>query len=421
MTDELDDLIARLQEETRLVETLHEVGRALAADLDLPRIVQTACDAATSLTGAAFGSFFYNTYDMNGQSYFLYVLSGVPREAFERFPMPRNTKVFDPTFQGEGVIRMHDVRADARYGQNPPYHGMPEGHLDVRSYLAVPVISPSGEVLGGFFFGHPEVGMFTGRHEQLASGVAAQAAVAMDNARLYQRHRDAAVELQRSLLSPLPRFSGLRQAWRYYPARGIDVGGDWVDLIPIDESRVALVVGDVMGKGIQAAAVMGQMRTAVRALAVSHMSPGEILRQAAVVLRAADRARLVTCLLAVYDTDAATLTWANAGQLPMLLDAPGGPCTFLDEGAGPPLGVVDYNYVEHKVAFPAGTRLLLYTDGLVERRDRPIDAGMARLKTVWRATRDQGDLDAVADRLVDALVDVRAHEDDIALLVVATS
>ncbi len=129
---------------------------------------------------------------------------------------------------------MHDVRADPRYGQNPPYDGMPEGHLDVRSYLAVPVISPSGEVLGGFFFGHPEVGVFTARHEQLATGVAAQAAVAMDNARLYQRHRDAAVELQRSLLSPLPHVDGLRHAWRYYPAHGIDVGGDWVDLIPID-------------------------------------------------------------------------------------------------------------------------------------------------------------------------------------------
>nr|WP_062338211.1 GAF domain-containing SpoIIE family protein phosphatase [Herbidospora sakaeratensis] len=421
MTHELDDLIERLQEETRLVETLHEVGRALAADLDLPRIVRTACDAATSLTGAAFGSFFYNVYDMNGESYFLYVLSGVPRSAFEGFPMPRNTKVFDPTFQGEGVIRMHDVRADPRYGQNPPYHGMPKGHLDVRSYLAVPVISPSGEVLGGFFFGHPEVGMFTARHEQLASGVAAQAAVAMDNARLYQRHRDAAVELQRSLLSPLPHVHGVRHAWRYYPARGIDVGGDWVDLIPIDEGRVALVVGDVMGKGIQAAAVMGQMRTAVRALAVSHMSPGEILRQSAVVLRAADRARLVTCCLAVYDAHAETLTWANAGQLPMLLDVPGGPYRFLDDGAGPPLGVVDYNYVEHKVPFPAGTRLLLYTDGLVERRDRAIDAGMGVLKALWQGTRDLADLDAVADRLVEELVDVRAHEDDIALLVVTTS
>ncbi|GAB1822779.1 PP2C family protein-serine/threonine phosphatase [Herbidospora sp. RD11066] len=421
MTNELDDLIARLQEETRLVETLHEVGRALAADLDLPRIVQTACDAATSLTGAAFGSFFYNVYDMQGQSYYLYVLSGAPREAFERFPMPRNTKVFDPTFQGEGVIRIHDVTQDPRYGQNPPYHGMPEGHLDVRSYLAVPVISPSGEVLGGFFFGHPEVGMFTGRHEQLASGVAAQAAVAMDNARLYQRHRDAAVELQRSLLSPLPQVDGVRHAWRYYPARGIDVGGDWVDLIPIDEGRVALVVGDVMGKGIQAAAVMGQMRTAVRALAVSHMPPGEILRQSAVVLRNADQARLVTCCLAVYDARTATLTWANAGQLPMLLDVPGGPYRFLDDGAGPPLGVIDYDYVEHETPLPAGSRLLLYTDGLVERRERAIDAGMAALKDVWQDTRELADLDAVADRLVEELVDVRAHEDDIALLAVTTS
>src|SRR4029079_18481755 len=116
----------------------------------------------------------------------LYAISGVPRERFDQFPMPRNTAVFEPTFSGTGVVRSDDITLDPRYGRNAPHHGMPEGHLPVRSYLAVPVISRGGETLGGLFFGHPQPGMFTERAERLVRAVAAQAAVAIDNVRLYQ-------------------------------------------------------------------------------------------------------------------------------------------------------------------------------------------------------------------------------------------
>src|SRR5918911_1276511 len=112
----------------------------------------------------------------------LYTLSGVDRSAFERFPMPRNTAVFAPTFKGEGVVRSDDILADSRYGKNAPHRGMPEGHLPVRSYLAVPVTSRSGEVIGGLFFGHSEPGVFTQRDERIVTGIAAQAAIAIDNA-----------------------------------------------------------------------------------------------------------------------------------------------------------------------------------------------------------------------------------------------
>jgi transcriptional regulator with GAF, ATPase, and Fis domain len=122
-----------------------------------------------------------------GESYTLYTISGVPRAAFEKFPMPRNTHVFEPTFRGTGVVRSDDITQDARYGHNPPYHGMPQGHLPVRSYLAVPVVSRTNEVLGGLFFGHSTPGVFTERHEQLIVGIAAQASVGIDNARLYDR------------------------------------------------------------------------------------------------------------------------------------------------------------------------------------------------------------------------------------------
>jgi signal transduction histidine kinase len=116
----------------------------------------------------------------------LYTLSGAPKEAFEKFSMPRNTAVFNPTFSGHGVVRSDDITKDPRYGKNTPYHGMPEGHLPVVSYLAVPVISRGGAVIGGLFFGHPEPGKFTKEHENLVSSIAAQAAIGIDNAKLYE-------------------------------------------------------------------------------------------------------------------------------------------------------------------------------------------------------------------------------------------
>jgi PAS domain S-box-containing protein len=178
-------------EEAAMVDTLHRIGTALAAELDLQKIVQAATDEATTLTGAQFGAFFYNVLGDAGESYTLYTISGVPREAFSRFPMPRNTAVFSPTFHGEGVLRSDDITADPRYGRSAPYHGMPAGHLPVRSYLAVPVLSRTGEVLGGLFFGHADRAVFTARSERIAVGVAGWAAVAIDNARLHEQESRA--------------------------------------------------------------------------------------------------------------------------------------------------------------------------------------------------------------------------------------
>jgi signal transduction histidine kinase/PAS domain-containing protein len=175
-----------LTEKTRALEILHRTGASITAELDTDRLVQTVTDAAVELTGAQFGAFFYNVIDAAGESYMLYALSGVPREHFSKFPMPRNTAVFAPTFTGEGVVRSDDITADPRYGHNAPRRGMPEGHLPVRSYLAVPVRSRSGEVLGGLFFGHSEIAVFSAADEGAIVGLAAQAAVSIDNARLFQ-------------------------------------------------------------------------------------------------------------------------------------------------------------------------------------------------------------------------------------------
>ncbi len=177
---------AELLEQKEIIETIQGLGQLLSAELDLHNLVQAVTDAATELSDAEFGAFFYNVLDEDGASYMLYTLSGVPREAFAHFPMPRATELFGPTFRGESPIRIDDVKKDPRYGKSSPYHGMPPGHLPVSSYLAVPVISRSGDVIGGLFFGHSRPGVFSKRHEQIVEGLAAQAAIAMDNARLYE-------------------------------------------------------------------------------------------------------------------------------------------------------------------------------------------------------------------------------------------
>lgn len=187
-----------LREQAEIIETVNRLGQTLSAELDLQRVVQAVTDAATELTGARFGSFFYNVLNEEGESYMLYTLSGVSREAFAHLPMPRATDLFGPTFRGEGVVHIPDVKRDPRYGKNSPYYGMPEGHLPVTSYLAVPVVSSSGEVLGGLFFGHPDEGVFTERAARIVEGLAAQAAVAMDNARLYEAAQHARAEAEQS-------------------------------------------------------------------------------------------------------------------------------------------------------------------------------------------------------------------------------
>jgi PAS domain S-box-containing protein len=203
----IEDITARkrideaLEEETRFLELLNRTGQLVAANLDLQSLVQAVTDAATELVGAEFGSFFYNTTDKDGEALLLYTLSGAPKEAFEKFGKPRATALFGPTFHGGAPIRIDDVRKDPRYGLMAPHHGMPKGHLPVRSYLAVSVRTRGGEVIGGLFFGHPEPAVFTERSERLVVGVAAQAGIAIENARLYEAAQQSAIEREMLLES----------------------------------------------------------------------------------------------------------------------------------------------------------------------------------------------------------------------------
>ncbi|WP_181259181.1 PAS domain-containing hybrid sensor histidine kinase/response regulator [Pseudoduganella armeniaca] len=167
-------------------EALQRIGMLIVQEFDHEKIVQAVTDAATALTGAQFGAFFYNVRNEAGESYTLYTIAGVPKEHFSRFPLPRNTHLFGPTFRGEGTIRSDDIRQDPRYGKMAPYHGMPAGHLPVCSYLAVAVKSSENEVIGGLFFGHKDRGVFTEEHERVVETLAAQAAIGLNKASLYQ-------------------------------------------------------------------------------------------------------------------------------------------------------------------------------------------------------------------------------------------
>lgn len=181
----------RAQEEikkyTENLEILNSIGKSISENLDVQAVLQRVTDATTKLTGAQFGAFFYNHINEEGRAMMLYNLSGAPREAFEKFGMPRHTDVFRPTFTGEGPIRVDDITEDPRYGNNSPLSGMPPGHLPVVSYLAVPVISKSGLVIGGLLFGHPERGVFKLEHEEMVVNIAAQAAISLDNSKLFEQ------------------------------------------------------------------------------------------------------------------------------------------------------------------------------------------------------------------------------------------
>jgi GAF domain-containing protein/anti-sigma regulatory factor (Ser/Thr protein kinase) len=595
----------RLRKEARIVENLNDVGRMLVADLDLTAVVQRVIDAATERTSAQFGAFFYNVADEKGESYLLHALAGAPAESFANFPMPRNTQIFAPTFSGQGIVRVDDVTQDPRYGQNPPYNGMPAGHLPVRSYLAVPVVSRSG-VIGGLFFAHEEPGRFTDADERIVIGVAAHAAVAIENAKLYeaerrarteeeharrrlaiiaeasrslsasldleavlrnlgslvvpaiadncvidflqddgtlrrvhlaiepraaelharmgaeppdpraddhpavhvvrtgksllvedvpddaierlidgeefrqltrelrprsaaivpiigsegvlgaltlattaasgrrlgaddltlleelarrtatatenarryQTQREAAQTLQHSLLpDSLPELPTLRFGASYQPGkRGTEVGGDWYDVVAVPDGAVGLVMGDVVGRGIEAASLMGQIRNALRAYAFLEPNPGLVLEQLNALFSgwsAIDQ--MATMLYAVFDVETGEVCVANAGHLPPVIRKSDGSTVLIDDLRGTPLGATSgARYATRRFVLDAGDTLLLYTDGLVEDRRTPLDDGIEQLRQA--VARPIDDLQTYCDEVVERVTAQRDVDDDVAVL-----
>ncbi|MFB7322251.1 SpoIIE family protein phosphatase [Streptomyces sp. NPDC056190] len=330
-------------------------------------------------------------------------------------------------------------RADALRTARPTTVPGEDGDL-VQTTLAVPMVAHDTVVGLAQFARTKGSEPFGQRDRDLAVELAARAAVCIDNARLYRREHERALILQRSLLPPGdPEASGLDIACRYLPGsaatgRPSEVGGDWFDVIELPGHRTALVVGDVMGRGLRAAVAMGELRTAVRTLALLDLEPAEVLSQLDEIARglgapggvqqatrAARRPReadlsevyLATCIYAVYDAVTRRCTFANAGHLPPVLVEPGESALMLDVPPGMPLGVGGEPFEEVEVELPEGALLALYTDGLVESRDHPLDEGLQAF--VGALTDPSRPLEDVCDHILNTLGSHHG-EDDIALL-----
>ncbi|MDQ0949899.1 PAS domain S-box-containing protein [Streptomyces phaeochromogenes] len=325
--------------------------------------------------------------------------------------------------------------ADALRTARPQSVAAEEGGL-IQSTLAVPMVAHD-TVVGLVQFSRTKGSEpFGERDSSLAVELASRAAVCIDNARLYRREHERALILQRSLLPPGdPEASGLDIACRYLPGNAAtEVGGDWFDVIELPGHRTALVIGDVMGRGLRAAVAMGELRTAVRTLALLDLEPAEVLSALDEIARGlgtpggvqqstrgarqsrdADLSEvyLATCVYAVYDSVTRRCTFANAGHLPPVIVEPGESALMLDVPPGMPLGVGGEPFEEVEVELPEGALLALYTDGLVESRDHPLDEGLQAF--VGALTDPSSPLEDVCDHVLNTL-DTHHGEDDIALL-----
>ncbi|MFG2149411.1 SpoIIE family protein phosphatase [Streptomyces sp. NPDC048696] len=232
-----------------------------------------------------------------------------------------------------------------------------------------------------------------------------------------RRHRETAVTLQRSLLpQELEQPDDLRVAATYQPG-GTDaaVGGDWYDVITLGAGRTALVIGDVMGRGVRAAAVMGQLRTAVRAYARLDLPPHEVLQLLDGLAAEIDASQIATCVYAVHDPNEGRLVYASAGHLPVLVRHEDGSVHRAEDPNGPPLGTGGWLHTSGTIALPPGATAVLYTDGLVERRGEDIDEGVAALERALSGA--VGTPQVVCDRLIRSLGVTAEHDDDVAVLV----
>ncbi|MCW2904443.1 MAG: Serine phosphatase RsbU regulator of sigma subunit-like protein [Streptosporangiaceae bacterium] len=287
--------------------------------------------------------------------------------------------------------------------------------LHQTSFLVVP-LKARGEVLGFVVLARrPDREEFGDQDVALAEELAARAAICIDNARLYNQERRTALTLQSSLLpTNLGTPLGLEIAHRYLPASDLTgVGGDWFDVIPLPGSRVALVVGDVMGHGTRAAATMGQLRTAVRTLAALDLPPAEVLHRLDQMTQDLDATQIATCMYATYDPVGRGWAFARAGHVPPIILWPDGSTAVLELPPGLPLGIGDGHFETRELRLPAGATLVLCTDGLVESRERDIDEGMAALCETLKGA-DSG-LEQMCDTTIEALRP-NHDRDDIALL-----
>jgi len=314
-----------------------------------------------------------------------------------------------------GTVRMTAAEVDKTLGAFGIVDVMP-GHPMLAGWLAVPLVSRNGRRLGLLQVADKLDGDFTESDEVVLTQLAQLAAVAIENAEQYEHEHEIAETLQRSLLPrAMPEVSGVEVAARYRPGGGgASVGGDWYDVIALDDGRVALTIGDVMGRGTRAAAVMGQLRIALRAYALQGLSPAEAMRSVDRLFHDLADDAMATAVFLVLEPRTGQMEVVSAGHPPPLLAQPGAPAMFVDCDPHTPLGVLaDPVYRSTRRALPANALMLLYADGLVEHRDEDLAAGLERLATLVDGA--PHDLGALCDAVLTA---APGEDDDVALLAV---
>ena len=285
----------------------------------------------------------------------------------------------------------------------------------LESMLGVPLLV-EGDVVGVLHVGTLRQRAFDDDDTELLQRAADRAALAISS-RLTEHERGLADALQRSLMPRLPRVPAVSLAGRYLPAAAARLGGDWYDAFALPDGRLGLAIGDVVGRGFHAAAIMGQLRSGLRAYALDGMPPGEVLEKLNRLLRQLEPGRTATLVYLVLDPHGGGLVAAGAGHPPPLVNPAGGEPWFAELPASVPLGASRYvRYDELELELEPGSTLALYTDGLVERPGESLDSGLERLAATVSAGYD--DLEHLGDALIDVMLPEGAGDDDAALLVV---
>ncbi|MFJ8750252.1 SpoIIE family protein phosphatase [Streptomyces sp. NPDC102441] len=361
------------------------------------------------------------------------VLDGCPEALFsigETHTYDRSSEVGRTVVMGDPVSFVVDEEVLRRWESEEPDRTRSMRENRIHSVLVAP-LRARGITLGtALFCRHRTPGRFSAADLELAAELVSRAAVCVDNARRYTRERATALALQRSLL---PRRAARQKAVevtaRYLPnTNGAGIGGDWFDVIPLSGARVALVVGDVVGHGLHASATMGRLRTAVRTLADVDLAPEELLTQLDELVLTLDREQPAdspeggqvagaTCLYAVYDPATGRCTMARAGHPEPMLACPDGTVRQLALPSGPPLGVGGLTFEGAEFELPEGSRLALYTDGLIETAGRDVDHALAEFRDLLR--RPELSLEEACDTVMDTLV-AEQPNDDVALLMART-
>ncbi|MEU7338392.1 SpoIIE family protein phosphatase [Streptomyces sp. NPDC007074] len=297
------------------------------------------------------------------------------------------------------------------------------GRTDMKSWAFLP-LTASGHTFGVCVLSFDRPRTLTDEERTLLATISALVAQALERARLYDAEHTRSRELQRSLLPQvLPSMPACTAAARYLPAgQGMDVGGDWYDVIPLSGGQVALVVGDVMGHGLPEAATMGRLRTAVHTLADLELPPDEIMSRLNDIVGGMGEGSYVTCLYVLYDSTTQICSIARAGHPPPALVHPDGTVRFPELSTDPPLGAAEPPFETVEVPVPEGSLLVLYTDGLVESAKREIDEGMAELAELLRTVHRKGtdtDLDRLCDILTAGLLPAEHQAADDAAVLVA--